>query len=47
MKTILCPALILAAPASGQGKTTITAALATMLKRQGKVVRIFNMLVQL
>ena len=37
-----CPALFLAAPASGQGKTTITAALARMLCRQGKVVRVFK-----
>lgn len=42
MKPCLCPALIIAAPASGQGKTTITAGLASMLKRQGKVVRIFK-----
>ncbi|MEY8200794.1 MAG: cobyrinate a,c-diamide synthase, partial [Colwellia sp.] len=42
MKPCLCPALILAAPASGQGKTTITAGLASMLKRQGKIVRIFK-----
>ncbi|MAR90365.1 MAG: cobyrinic acid a,c-diamide synthase [Pseudomonadales bacterium] len=38
----LCPALFLSAPASGQGKTTITAALARLLKRQGKVVRVFK-----
>ena len=38
----LCPALFLAAPASGQGKTTVSAALARMLKRQGKVVRVFK-----
>lgn len=37
-----CPALFLSAPASGQGKTTITAALARLLRRQGKVVRIFK-----
>ena len=37
-----CPALFLSAPASGEGKTTITAALARMLKRQGKVVRVFK-----
>ena len=37
-----CPALFLAAPASGQGKTTITAAIARLLKRQGKVVRVFK-----
>ncbi|MCG7499326.1 cobyrinate a,c-diamide synthase [Vibrio sp. Of7-15] len=42
MTTLFCPALILAAPASGQGKTTITAALASMLRRQGKVVRVFK-----
>ncbi len=37
-----CPALFLAAPASGQGKTTVTAALAKMLRRQGKVVKVFK-----
>ena len=37
-----CPALFLAAPASGQGKTTITAALARLLHRQGKRVRVFK-----
>lgn len=37
-----CPALFFAAPASGQGKTTITAAFARLLKRQGKVVRVFK-----
>ena len=37
-----CPALFLTAPASGQGKTTITAALARLLTRQGKVVRVFK-----
>ena len=42
MSSALCPALFLAAPASGQGKTTITAALARLLKRQGKVVRVFK-----
>ena len=42
MTTILCPALLLAAPASGQGKTTITAGLAALLTRQGKVVKIFK-----
>jgi cobyrinic acid a,c-diamide synthase len=34
--------LFLSAPASGQGKTTITAALARLLTRQGKTVRIFK-----
>jgi len=42
MKTAQCPALFLVAPASGQGKTTITAALARLLTRQGKVVRVFK-----
>ena len=42
MAGVSCPALFLSAPASGQGKTTITAALARMLRRQGKVVRVFK-----
>ena len=42
MATVTCPALFLSAPASGQGKTTISAALARMLRRQGKVVRVFK-----
>lgn len=42
MKKAQCPALFLVAPASGQGKTTITAALARLLTRQGKVVRVFK-----
>ncbi|WP_249977939.1 cobyrinate a,c-diamide synthase [Vreelandella olivaria] len=37
-----CQALFVAAPASGQGKTTITAALARLLRNQGKVVRVFK-----
>ena len=37
-----CPALFLAAPASGQGKTTITAAIARYFTNQGKVVRVFK-----
>lgn len=37
-----CPALLIAAPASGQGKTTVTAALACLLTRQGKRVRVFK-----
>jgi cobyrinic acid a,c-diamide synthase len=40
--TVSCPALFLAAPASGQGKTTITAALARLLTRQGKNVHVFK-----
>lgn len=42
MSKLHCPALFLSAPASGQGKTTICAALARMLRRQGKVVRVFK-----
>ena len=42
MATVSCPTLFLVAPASGQGKTTITAALARLLKRQGKIVRVFK-----
>lgn len=37
-----CPAVFLSAPASGQGKTTITAALARLLTRRGKHVRVFK-----
>lgn len=37
-----CPALFLAAPSSGAGKTTITAALARNFRQQGKVVRVFK-----
>ncbi|MEY8263373.1 MAG: cobyrinate a,c-diamide synthase, partial [Bermanella sp.] len=41
-KSVSCPALFLAAPASGQGKTTVTAALARYFKNQGKSVRVFK-----
>ena len=37
-----CPALFIAAPASGQGKTTVTAALARLHARQGRRVRVFK-----
>lgn len=37
-----CPALLVAAPASGQGKTTVTAALAHWHRSQGRRVRIFK-----
>lgn len=37
-----CPALLLAAPASGQGKTTVTAALARLHARQGRRVTVFK-----
>lgn len=42
MTSAYCPAIFLTAPASGQGKTTITSALARLLKRQGKDVRVFK-----
>lgn len=41
-QTAHCPALLIAAPASGQGKTTVTAALARLFTRQHKKVRIFK-----
>ena len=37
-----CPALLIAAPASGQGKTTVTAALARLYVRRGLQVRVFK-----
>ena len=37
-----CPALLVAAPASGQGKTTVTAALARLHTRLGRRVRVFK-----
>lgn len=37
-----CPALLVAAPASGQGKTTVTAALARLHARAGRRVRVFK-----
>jgi len=37
-----CPALLISAPASGQGKTTVTAALARLHARQGRKVRVFK-----
>ncbi len=42
MNQTTCPALFLAAPASGQGKTTITAALSRYYKNQGKTVKVFK-----
>ena len=42
MTDTLCPALLVAAPASGQGKTTVTAALARLHTRQGRRVRVFK-----
>jgi cobyrinic acid a,c-diamide synthase len=40
--SVNCPALFIAAPASGQGKTSVTAALARLHSRQGKRVRVFK-----
>lgn len=37
-----CPALLIAAAASGQGKTTLTAALARLHTRRGRQVRVFK-----
>lgn len=37
-----CPALLISAPASGQGKTTVVAALARLLARQGLRVQVFK-----
>ena len=40
--TASCVALLIAAPASGQGKTTVTAALARLHARQGRRVQVFK-----
>ncbi len=37
-----CPALLITAPASGQGKTTVTAALARRHRNRGRKVRVFK-----
>lgn len=37
-----CPVLLIAAPASGQGKTTVACALARLHARQGRKVRVFK-----
>ena len=42
MSDTACPALLVAAPASGQGKTTVTAALARLHVRQGRRVTVFK-----
>ena len=39
---VACPALFISAPASGQGKTTITAGLARYHRRLGRRVRVFK-----
>lgn len=40
--TASCPAILIAAPASGQGKTTVACALARLHARQGRRVRVFK-----
>ncbi|MCS6810799.1 MAG: cobyrinate a,c-diamide synthase [Tepidimonas sp.] len=42
MRASPCPTLLIAAPASGQGKTSVTAALARLHARQGRRVRVFK-----
>ncbi len=42
MSVRYCPALFISAPASGQGKTTVTAALAAYHRSQGRRVRVFK-----
>ena len=42
MSARACPALLVSAPASGQGKTSVTAALARWHARQGRRVRVFK-----
>jgi cobyrinic acid a,c-diamide synthase len=42
MSIVNCPALLIAAPSSGAGKTSVTAALARYFTQQGKRVRIFK-----
>lgn len=41
-KSATCPALLITAPASGQGKTTLVAALARHYRQQGRRVRVFK-----
>lgn len=41
-QTVRCPAILVAAPASGQGKTTVACALARLHTRQGRRVRVFK-----
>ncbi len=42
MTSATCPALLLSAPASGQGKTTVTAGLARCHRNQGRTVQVFK-----
>ncbi len=39
---VACTALLISAPASGQGKTTVTAAMAAFHRSQGRSVRVFK-----
>jgi len=39
---VRCPAILIAAPASGQGKTTVASALARLHTRRGRRVRVFK-----
>ncbi len=41
-QVVTCPAMLIAAPASGQGKTTVTAAIAHWHRAQGRRVRVFK-----
>lgn len=41
-RNISCPAIFISAPASGQGKTTVTAALARLHRKQGHRVIVFK-----
>jgi cobyrinic acid a,c-diamide synthase len=38
----VCPALVVAAPSSGSGKTTVVAAIARHFRNQGKKIRVFK-----
>lgn len=42
LNSVRCPALLITAPASGQGKTTLTAALARLHTREGRRVQVFK-----
>ena len=42
MRHASCPAILVAAPASNQGKTTVSSALARLHTRQGRRVRVFK-----
>ncbi|WP_394154309.1 cobyrinate a,c-diamide synthase [Vibrio maritimus] len=42
MTKVACPALVISAPSSGSGKTTVVAAIARYFTNQGKDVRVFK-----